>query len=62
MGNYKVKQEVIQLDDGSSTNTVVKVPNSQLERWDQDHDAAGRVTVHGVPVETKDVDSRTGQV
>lgn len=26
---------------------------SELERWDQDHDTAGRVVVSGIRVETK---------
>ncbi|THV86340.1 amino acid transporter [Aureobasidium pullulans] len=52
-GGYRIKQEVVVLGDGSSTNSLVRVPLSELERWDQDHDAAGRVVVSGIRVETK---------
>ncbi|THY32851.1 amino acid transporter [Aureobasidium pullulans] len=52
-GGYRIKQEVVVLGDGSSTNSLVRVPLSELERWDQDHDAAGRIVVSGIRVETK---------
>ncbi|KAI5207896.1 amino acid transporter [Aureobasidium subglaciale] len=53
LGKYQVKQEVIVLEDGSSTNSLVRVPLDQLEKWNQDHDAAGRVVVAGIRVEAK---------
>jgi hypothetical protein len=60
-GKYKVKQEVIVLEDGSSTNSLVKVALSDLETWEQNHDEAGRVVVSGVRVETKN-ERRSEQV
>ncbi|KAI5262484.1 amino acid transporter [Aureobasidium subglaciale] len=53
LGKYQVKQEVIVLEDGSSTNSLVRVPLGELEKWNQDHDAAGRVIVAGIWVEAK---------
>ncbi|KAI4746120.1 amino acid transporter [Aureobasidium sp. EXF-12298] len=50
-GKYKIKQEVIVLGDGSSTNSLVKVALTDLESWEQNHDEAGRVVVSGVRVE-----------
>jgi hypothetical protein len=61
MGKYKVKQEIIVLEDGSSTNSLVKVALRDLENWEQNHDEAGRVVVTGVRVETKN-EGRSEQV
>ena len=60
-GKYKIKQEVIVLADGSSTNSLVKVALSDLSEWDQNHDEAGRLVVRGVRVETKN-EGRSEQV
>ncbi|KAI4765638.1 amino acid transporter [Aureobasidium sp. EXF-3400] len=51
-GKYKIKQEVIVLGDGSSTNSLIKVALTDLEDWEQNHDEAGRVVVSGVRVDT----------
>ena len=42
IGNYQVRQEIMQFEDGSSSHRLVKVPNTQLEKWDSEHDEAGR--------------------
>lgn len=63
-GKYKIKQEVIVLGDGSSTNSLVKVALNDLEDWEQNHDEAGRVVVSGVRVEAVETknDGRSEQV
>jgi hypothetical protein len=60
-GKYKVKQEVVVLEDGSSTNSLVKVALNDLEKWEQNHDEAGRAVISGVRVETKN-NGQSGQV
>lgn len=50
------------LDDGSSSNALVKVPTNALARWEEEHDAAGRSIVHGVRVQPKSEDHPSGQV
>lgn len=54
IGHYKVMQEVLNFEDGSSSHALVKVPNSELERWDQEHDAHGRLILQGVALNTPD--------
>lgn len=61
LGNYQVKQEVVVLEDGSSSNKLIKTPNSELERWDDEHDAAGRVVVQNVEVNVKGEGRTEGQ-
>ncbi|KAJ5984598.1 amino acid transporter [Penicillium waksmanii] len=39
---YKLRQELIHLDDGAQSNQLRKVPNENLAEWDASHDAAGR--------------------
>ncbi|KAF4634698.1 hypothetical protein G7Y89_g3408 [Cudoniella acicularis] len=41
-GGYQIRQEVIDLGDGATTHKLVKVPNEELARWDETHDAVGR--------------------
>lgn len=41
-GSYKIRQEVIVLDDGAQTHSLVKIPLSELATWEATHDAAGR--------------------
>lgn len=42
LGNYTIRQEIIDLDNGASTHRLLKVPNDELARWDETHDAVGR--------------------
>ncbi|TQN68468.1 High-affinity methionine permease [Colletotrichum shisoi] len=39
---YKLRQELISLDDGAQSNELRKVPISEVGEWDATHDAAGR--------------------
>lgn len=41
-GSYKIRQEVIVLDNGAQTHSLVKIPLSELATWEATHDAAGR--------------------
>lgn len=43
IGKYEIKQEIVKLADGSASHALVKVPYSELERWDEKHDAHGRL-------------------
>ncbi|KAG9680521.1 amino acid transporter, partial [Aureobasidium melanogenum] len=52
-GKYRIRQEVIVLEDGSSTNSLVRVALNDLEQWSRTHDAAGRLVVTGVEVKAK---------
>jgi hypothetical protein len=39
---YRIRQEVLVLEDGATSHRVIKVPVSELEQWDATHDAVGR--------------------
>lgn len=41
---YRIRQEVLVLDNGAQSHTLVKVPVQDLAEWDETHDAAGRPT------------------
>lgn len=38
----RVRQEVLVLDDGAQSHTLVKVPVAELAEWDATHDPVGR--------------------
>ncbi|KAL5339612.1 amino acid permease-domain-containing protein [Aspergillus crustosus] len=40
---YKLRQEIISLDNGEQSNRLRKVPVSEIAEWDATHDAGGRV-------------------
>ncbi|CAG8399036.1 unnamed protein product [Penicillium salamii] len=40
---YEHRQTLVELDDGSITHQLVKVSKEDLTRWDDEHDATGRV-------------------
>ncbi|KAF7586229.1 hypothetical protein BBP40_009213 [Aspergillus hancockii] len=40
---YEFRQTVLEFDDGSVAHKLVKVPVVELARWDEEHDAVGRV-------------------
>jgi hypothetical protein len=48
LGGYTVRQEIIGLEGGAQTHRLVKVPNAELQAWDEAHDATGRSTVNSV--------------
>ncbi|KAH8890353.1 amino acid transporter [Thozetella sp. PMI_491] len=39
---YRIRQEVLQLDDGAQSHRLVKVPVEALADWDATHDVVGR--------------------
>ncbi|KAF2440153.1 amino acid transporter [Karstenula rhodostoma CBS 690.94] len=39
---YRVRQEVIVLEDGAQTHALVKIPLHELAEWEATHDASGR--------------------
>ncbi|KZL85731.1 high-affinity methionine permease [Colletotrichum incanum] len=40
---YKLRQELISLDDGAQSNRLQKIPNAKVDEWDATHDSAGRL-------------------
>ncbi|OTA98282.1 hypothetical protein M426DRAFT_17573 [Hypoxylon sp. CI-4A] len=43
-GKYKLRPEILNVDaSGANTHRLVKVPLSELEKWDEDHDESGRL-------------------
>ncbi|KAL7941871.1 amino acid transporter [Trichoderma barbatum] len=50
---YKIREEVITLDDGSKSHQLVKVPNSEVEQWDKTHDHAGRIITEATEISDK---------
>ncbi|KAF7556129.1 hypothetical protein G7Z17_g1676 [Cylindrodendrum hubeiense] len=54
---YKLRQELVVLDDGAQSHQLRKVPLADLVEWDAEHDLAGRriePTVHEIPLQQKD--------
>lgn len=45
---YKIREEVVTLDDGAKSHKLVKVPKSEIEEWDKKHDHAGRIITEAV--------------
>ncbi|TVY55910.1 High-affinity methionine permease [Lachnellula cervina] len=42
-GKYQIRQELVQLDDGSAkVHRLVKIPLAELETWDAEHDVLGQ--------------------
>ncbi|KAL1901117.1 hypothetical protein Sste5346_002184 [Sporothrix stenoceras] len=39
---YRLRQEIVVLDDGAQTNNLVQVPVDELPTWDAEHDKIGR--------------------
>ena len=41
---YAIRAEVLDVDkDGANTHRLVKVPLAEVERWDAEHDDAGKL-------------------
>ena len=41
---YQLRPEILNVDDrGANTHRLVKVPVSELQQWDREHDEAGRL-------------------
>ncbi|KAK4183243.1 high-affinity methionine permease [Podospora australis] len=39
---YRVRQEVLTLEDGAQSHRIIKVPAAEVAEWDASHDAVGR--------------------
>lgn len=42
-GGYQFRQTIIAGPSGETSHKMVKVPNDELAKWDEEHDAAGRL-------------------
>ncbi|KAK8199530.1 amino acid transporter-like protein [Phyllosticta capitalensis] len=42
-GGYKMRQKVVELDDGSVMHQLVRIPNAEVAQWDEEHDAVGNI-------------------
>lgn len=40
---YQLRQEVVNLGGGAEAHLIAKIPVGEVEAWDANHDAAGRV-------------------
>lgn len=40
---YELRQTVLKFDNGLVSHKLVKVPNSELAQWDEEHDAVGNL-------------------
>lgn len=63
---YEIRQEILELDDGAQSQTLIKVPVAELEAWDASHDHSGRRLVSNVPETSftgkgEDTDSSKGR-
>lgn len=41
-GGYRLRQEVLVLENGAQSHKIIKVPVDQLAHWDATHDVVGR--------------------
>jgi hypothetical protein len=55
---YKIREEVVTLDDGAKSHKLLKVLNSEVEEWDRKHDHAGRIITDAV----EPSDERPGKI
>ncbi|KAI0539308.1 high-affinity methionine permease [Xylaria digitata] len=50
---YQLRPEILNIDDqGANTHRLVKVPIAEVEKWDREHDEAGRLRRRNGPDET----------
>jgi hypothetical protein len=42
LGGYRLRQEVLVLDDGAQSHQILKVPIEDVADWDATHDVVGR--------------------
>ncbi|KAF4763806.1 hypothetical protein N7455_010502 [Penicillium solitum] len=50
---YKLRQELLSLDDGVQSNRLQKVPVAEIQEWDATHDAAGRLIESPVEIQVQ---------
>lgn len=43
---YKIRQELVESDDGEKSHVLRKVPLAELEEWDRTHDANGHLLAY----------------
>lgn len=41
-GGYRLRQEVLVLDNGAQSHQIIKIPIGELAQWDATHDVVGR--------------------
>lgn len=41
-GGYRLRQEVLVLDNGAQSHQILKIPIGELAQWDATHDVVGR--------------------
>ncbi len=59
ISGYRIRQEVLVLDDGAQSHRVVKVSVAEVADWDAKHDAVGHLH-HGGAVYVDSKDARGG--
>ncbi|KAI2466901.1 amino acid transporter [Annulohypoxylon bovei var. microspora] len=43
-GGYKIRPEILSVEEhGANTHRLIRVPLSEVEKWDEEHDEAGRL-------------------
>ena len=57
---YKIRQEIIDVGNGAQTQTLIKVPVTELSEWDFTHDHAGNKLTHRVNVSQHEKGTNTG--
>ncbi|OTA96558.1 hypothetical protein M434DRAFT_19599 [Hypoxylon sp. CO27-5] len=56
-GGYKVRPEILTVDEhGAVTHRLVKVPLSEIEKWDEEHDEAGHLRRRLYFIATESID------
>jgi hypothetical protein len=51
-GGYRLRPEILSVEnEGANTHKLVKVPLRELDKWDNDHDEAGRLRQRTRPAE-----------
>ncbi len=53
IGGYRIRQELLVLENGAQSHRVVKVSLAELAQWDASHDAIGR-SLTNAPVDSGD--------
>ncbi|KAF2013583.1 LAT family L-amino acid transporter [Aaosphaeria arxii CBS 175.79] len=51
---YRIRQEVLVLEDGAQSHRLVKVPVAELEQWDATHNAVGNILRSETSSDTKE--------
>lgn len=47
---YQIRTEITNVDDnGANTHRLVRIPNAEVAKWDEEHDEAGNLRQRRVP-------------